>query len=67
MNGVDALNQDGLSYEDAKDLLDNRIRGLELEQDGDEDIVATSAWTRTFDLDDPTYPHLQRYMIARGY
>ena len=63
----EALNQEGLSYEDAKDLLDNQFRGLELEQDGDDDIVVTTAWMRTFDLDDPGYPHLKRYMIEKGW
>ena len=47
--------------------LDNHIRGLELEQDGDNDIVVTSAWMRTFSPEEPAYPHLKRYMIDRGW
>jgi len=67
MDAYDALNQEGLGYEDAKDLLDNHIRGLELEQSGDDEIVVTTSWMRTFDPDDPAYAHLKRYMIERGY
>ncbi|MCY3864242.1 MAG: hypothetical protein OXG68_02275 [Chloroflexi bacterium] len=67
VDAYEALNEEGLGYEDAKDLLDNGIRGLELEQDDDGDIVVTSAWMRTFDPDDPAYRHLKRYMIEKGW
>ena len=66
MDGYEALNHDGLDYESAKDLLDN-LRGLELEQDGDGDIVVTTAWMRTFDHEEPAYPHLKRYMREKGW
>ena len=67
VDAYEALDEEGLSYEDAKDLLDNGIRGLELEQDDDDDIIVTSAWMRTFDPDDPAHAHLKRYMIEKGW
>ena len=38
-DAYEILDQEGLSYEDAKDLLHNGIRGLELEQDDNDDII----------------------------
>ena len=68
MDAYESLNQEGLDYDSAKDLLDNHIRGLEFEQDGlDDEIVISSAWMRTFTADEPAHRHLKRYMKDQGW
>ena len=42
MDAYESLNQEGLDYDSAKDLLDNHIRGLEFEQDGLDDEIVIS-------------------------
>lgn len=69
MNIWDVLTDPNMdpSYEDIKDLLDNHVAGLELERDGDNDIVMSVASMMTFDSEDLAYAHLKRYMREKGW